>query len=61
MEEYWDRFMHSGSVKDYLEYKGMEKCMDIMRKYENPAAGMGEEKIESGDSDGNGSFGHSYR
>ncbi len=44
MEEYWDRFMRSGAVRDYLEYKGMEMCMEIMQKYDDAAAGMGEEK-----------------
>lgn len=32
-EKYWKRFMTSGRIEDYLYYRGMEICMDIMRKY----------------------------
>ena len=61
MEEYWDRFMRSGAVRDYLEYKGIEMCMEIMQKYDDPAAGMGEKKIGTDYVYGNGPFDHSYR
>ena len=61
MEEYWDRFMRSGAVRDYLEYKGRELCMEIMQKNDGPAAGMGEKKIGTDYVDGNGPFDHSYR
>ena len=61
MEEYWDRFMHSGAITDYLEYKGIEKCMEIMRKYEEPGDEIGEEDSGADNVDRNGSFDHSYR
>ena len=61
MEGYWDRFMRSGAVKDYLEYKGMERCMEIMQKYDSAVAGMGEEKSGADNVDSDGPFDHSYR
>lgn len=32
-QEYWERFFHSGSVNDYLEYKAMDICSRTISKY----------------------------
>lgn len=49
-EKYWERFIKSGRVEDYLIYKGMEICQNIMEKYE-------EKKSEPGsNSDRDGAF-----
>ena len=61
MEEHWDKFMHSGAISDYLEYKGIEMCMAIMRKYEEPGDGTGEEDSGADNVEGNGPFDPSYR
>lgn len=39
-QEYWERFLSSGKVEDYLEYKGMEICSSTIAKYES---GIGSE------------------
>lgn len=39
---YWAHFMQTGKVEDYLFYKGVETCRNVMEKY-------GENKIESVD------------
>lgn len=36
-QEYWERFLSSGKVEDYLEYKGMEICSSTISKYEGSA------------------------
>ena len=33
MEEYWDRFVASGKIEDYLYYKGMRICEETMNRY----------------------------
>lgn len=38
-QEYWERFLSSGKVEDYLEYKGMEICSSTISKYESSAGG----------------------
>ena len=32
MEEYWDRFVASGKIEDYLYYKGMSICEETINK-----------------------------
>lgn len=61
MDKYWDKFVRTGAVEDYLEYKGMEMCRDVMKAYSEPAAWTGERKVESDYSDRNGAADHSYR
>ena len=39
---YWEEFVKTGKVEDYLVYKGVETCQNIMEKYE-------EKGIESAD------------
>ena len=33
-EKYWDEFMKSGLVDDYLLYKGMQIAGEVMDRYE---------------------------
>lgn len=33
MEEYWDRFVTTGKIEDYLYYKGMRICEETMNRY----------------------------
>ena len=30
MEEYWDRFVTTGKIEDYLYYKGMRICEETV-------------------------------
>lgn len=54
-ETYWNKFMASGKVEDYLEYKGMERCRAVMDRYLQSAdAGTGVRRSESGNGHGNG-------
>ena len=32
-ETYWNKFMASGKVDDYLEYKGIQICHSVMEHY----------------------------
>lgn len=59
MEEYWQKFMNSGAVEDYLQYKGMELCGRTMETYVNTSGKMGERKRGADNSDRNGSDSHS--
>ena len=31
-ETYWNKFMASGKVDDYLEYKGIQICHSVMER-----------------------------
>lgn len=54
-ETYWNRFVETGSVEDYLTYRGMKICADVMGRYErSEASGTGEMSIESNNCDGHG-------
>ena len=33
-ERFWKTFVQTGKVEDYLNYKGMEICRNVMEKYE---------------------------
>lgn len=33
-QKYWERFTETGRVEDYLYYKGMETCKNIMEQHE---------------------------
>lgn len=33
-EEYWKRFFETGKIKDYLYYKGMGICRQVMESYD---------------------------
>ncbi|MCI8665051.1 MAG: hypothetical protein HFG82_00035 [Dorea sp.] len=32
-EEYWKQFLRSGDIKDYLYYKGIAICRQVIEKY----------------------------
>ncbi len=34
-ETYWKQFAKTGKVEDYLSYKGIKTCREIMEKYED--------------------------
>ena len=57
-QEYWEQFMTSGKVDDYLYYKGMEICEQVLEKYdrihESGQAGGNSESVYYGN--GNGTF-----
>ena len=47
MEEmYWQQFLETGKVEDYLTYRGIEICRQVMKKHE------GEPSDEPDNSDG---------
>ena len=33
MEEYWDRFVTTGKIEDYLYYKGMRICEETLNSF----------------------------
>lgn len=45
---YWEEFVKTGKVEDYLLYKGVETCQNIMEKYE----GKSVESADNSDRDG---------
>lgn len=53
-EIYWNRFLETGKIEDYLYYKGMEICAEIMTNCER------EEACESDRSNRNGAFTDRY-
>ena len=56
-ETYWNKFAASGRVTDYLQYRGIAVCADVMRRHETKEAAETEETyIESGNFDGNGTL-----
>lgn len=70
-ERYWKQFMASGTVSDYLYYKGMEVCGRVMQKYSDGSAFMketdqesdkmrktGDRSVESDNSNRAGAYGH---
>lgn len=54
-ETYWKQFARTGRVEDYLHYKGMEICRDIMERYEDKSS----ESVDNGD--GNDPVGITHR
>lgn len=38
-EEYWRRFLSSGKITDYLYYKGIGICKQIIDQYESEESG----------------------
>ena len=72
-EKYWQQFMTSGTVSDYLYYKGMEVCGRVMQKYSDGSKvrqemdqrsekmqGTGDRSVESDNSNWAGAYGHAY-
>ena len=33
-EDYWERFVKTGKVEDYLTYRGMARCEAVMDRYQ---------------------------
>ena len=60
-ESYWNKFMASGTVEDYLTYKVMEICRQTINKYSRETAGMENESVKSDNRNGDDSVGSSYR
>lgn len=59
-ETYWNRFMASGKVSDYLEYKGLQICNSVMDRYRSDTdAGTEVRRSESDNGYGNGVVGRS--
>lgn len=44
-QQYWERFLSSGKVEDYLEYKGMEICERTISKYDGGARGESDQDV----------------
>lgn len=59
-ESYWNKFMASGTVEDYLTYKGMEMCKQKMQQHSTEMAGMENESVKSDNGNGDGSVSISY-
>lgn len=58
-ERYWEQFMTTGKIDDYLSYKGFSICAQVMDKYSNALLRDCTDKTES---KGQGSeSGNSYR
>lgn len=49
-EKYWDEFTRTGKVADYLSYRGMDICSQVMERWEAavPTAGSGENAVQTG-------------
>jgi hypothetical protein len=61
-EQYWNKFMASGSVQDYLNYRGIAICAKVMRKYgQGPAERTGEILSEPDNGNGYDSIRHAHR
>jgi len=65
-EKYWEQFMASGKVDDYLNYKGCSICSQVMERYKDPVAceDRTESKGQGSESDNsyrNGAILRSYR
>ncbi len=62
MEEiYWNRFFETGKVADYLYYKGMEICKNVMDGHESMNGHEREDTCESDYGDGHGTCRYIYR
>jgi hypothetical protein len=60
-EKYWNQFMATGSVTDYLNYRGIAICSEVMKRYgQEPKAGTGEGTSEPDNGNGNGFIGYSH-
>lgn len=46
---YWEQFAKSGRVEDYLFYKGIESCQNIMEKYEDKESESANNSNRDGD------------
>lgn len=46
-EKYWEQFMASGQINDYLCYKGFSICSQVMEKYADKASESQSISLES--------------
>ena len=54
--------MASGNVHDYLNYRGISICAEVMRKYgQGPGNGTGEILSEPDNGNGYGFISHAHR
>lgn len=53
-EQYWKRFYETGKIEDYLFYRGLTICGQIMKRHK------GDKRSESDYCDGNGNCGIPY-
>ena len=61
-EKYWNKFMASGNVHDYLNYRGISICAEVMRKYgQGPGNVTGEIISEPDNGNGYGFISHAHR
>ena len=67
-ERYWKEFMTTGSVNDYLSYKGVSICVQVMERYKDTFSETGSSSLkgkgqdsESDNSYRNGVILRSYR
>lgn len=61
-EKYWNKFMASGSVHDYLNYRGIAICAEVMRRHGQGQDGRtGDISSESDNSNGYGLISHAHR
>lgn len=51
-EEYWEKFVASGTIMDYLYYKGLGICGQVMKRYEDAKDRSGFVESDCGDRDG---------
>lgn len=54
-EQYWNRFAETGKIADYLNYRGIMICKQIMDNHE------GDKGVESDYNDRHGDCIHTYR
>ena len=55
-ERYWEQFMTTGKVDDYLSYKGFSICTQVMEKYKNPKTCKCEAESKGQDSESDNSY-----
>ena len=44
-EDYWERFVKTGKVEDYLTYRGMARCEAVMNRYRNDSVSASDWRI----------------
>ena len=53
-EKYWNRFVTTGKITDYLYYRGIEICKQVMERYEGDTEGEPDYSDRHGDRIGAG-------
>lgn len=60
-EKYWNEFARTGKVTDYLSYRGMDICSQVIKRWDEKAEQTGGIKSESDYSDRYGASCITYR